>query len=118
MRATVAISLLIACACTSLGQGQHVAAAMAALKAEQAKEGQDCKNTTSQREDNICTGEVAEAADKNMTVFYDNLKAMLGPESQKALDESQAAWLEYRKKACGAVYEFYKDGSIRYAEHA
>lgn len=118
MRVTLAISLIIACASTSLAQDPNVVAALAALKAEQAKEGKDCRNVTSQYEDNICTAEVAKAADKNMTVFYDNLKATLGPESQKALEESQAAWLQYRTKACGAVYEFYKDGSIRYAEHA
>lgn len=118
MRMIVAVSLLIACASASLAQDPHVATAVAALRNEQAKEGQDCKNARSQYEDNVCTAEVAKAADKNMTVFYDNLKALLSPESQEALHESQAAWLEYRSKACGAVYEFHKSGSIRYAEQA
>jgi len=123
VRATMVISLLVAGASVSPAQDfhayqQHVAAAVAALKAEQAKEGKDCTNTKSQYEDNICTAEVVKAADTSLSVFYDNLKAILGRESQKDLQESQTAWLQYRTKACDAIFEFYKDGTIRKAEQA
>jgi uncharacterized protein YecT (DUF1311 family) len=99
-------------------QQQHVAAALAALHAEQAKEGKDCPDVRGQRDEDICTGQVAEAADRNLAIFYDNLKAIIDGEAQKKLQDSQNAWLDYRKKACDAVYEFYKDGTIRNSEQA
>jgi uncharacterized protein YecT (DUF1311 family) len=117
------ISLLGTYASVSLAQNlharqQHVEAAMVALKAEQAKEGKDCANAKSQYEDNVCTAETAKAADSNLSAFYDNLKSILGSENRTDLQESQNAWLQYRTKTCDAVFDFYKDGTIRNAEQA
>ncbi len=94
---------------------KHVAAATAALRAENAKEGKDCVQAHNQREDTICTAEAAQAADKNLIVFFDNLKALLPEQDQAKLQVSQDAWSDYRKKACDAVYAFYEKGSIRYS---
>ena len=121
MRATTVVFLLVACAISCLTQDfqanrRHVAAAVEALKAEQANEEKGCSSARSQYEDTICTARLAKQADTNLSVFYDNLKAILGPPSQKDLQESQAAWLQYRTKACEAIFEFYKDGTIRNAE--
>ncbi len=117
------VAFAIACSTTTVAQEfhaheQHVAAAVAALKSEEAKEGKDCLQARNQYEDTICTGQVAEAADRNLAVFYDNLKAIIGDNAREKLQVSQEAWLDYRKKACEAVFEFYKGGTIRNAEQA
>jgi uncharacterized protein YecT (DUF1311 family) len=97
---------------------QHAVIAISALKAEESKEGKDCSQARDQHEQNICTAEVAEAADRNLALFYDNLKAIIDGDAQKKLQQSQDAWLQYRASACDAVFEFYKDGSIRNSERA
>ena len=116
-------AVAFACSAVAVAQDfkahqQHAAAALVALKTEQAKEGKDCLQAQNQYDDNICTRQVAEAADRNLAVLFDNLKAIVGGDAQKKLQVSQDAWLEYRKKACDAVFEFYKDGTIRKAEQA
>lgn len=118
--AGIALALLAGLSCDVHAQNfedhqKHVAAAMAALKAENAKEGKDCAQAHNQREDTICTGEVAQAADKDLTVFLDNLKALLPEQDQARIQASQDAWSDYRKKACDAVYAFYEKGAIRYS---
>jgi len=82
MRGSMLITLVLA-SVTVFGQDfqarqQHVAAALAALKVEQAKEGHDCAQAKNQYDDTMCTTEVAQAAYKNLATFYDNLKAILG----------------------------------------
>lgn len=123
MRMTVLILLVAMCSSVSLAQNldvrqQHVEAAMAALQAEQAKEGKDCANAKSQYEETVCTAETAKTADTSLSAFYTNLKAILGSENQARLQESQNAWLQYRIKACDAVFELYKGGTIRNSEQA
>jgi len=120
MRVIVLTALVLASAAV-FGQDfqarqHHVAAALAALKMEQAKQGHDCAQAKNQYDDTMCTAEVAQAADKNLATFYDNLKAILGDD--KNLEDSQKAWLEYRKQACDAIYEFYKGGTIRNSAQA
>ncbi len=122
MRATLVISSIFACCLAAASQDfqtrqQHVDAAAAALRAEQAEEGRHCA-AQNQYEDNICSAQSAEAADRNLAVFYQNLKAILAGEAQHTLQASQDAWLDYRKKTCDAVFAFYRDGTIRNAAQA
>lgn len=123
MRMKLHVSLVVACSIALLAQDfkarqQHVTAAVAALNADDAKTGKDCVQAKNQYEGNICTAQVADDADQNFAVFYENLKAIIGDDAQKKLQDSQDAWLDYRKKACDAVLDFYKSGTIRNSEYS
>lgn len=123
MNITLMILGVMACSLASVAQDhevhqRHVAAAAAALKTELAKNGRDCVQAHTQYEDTACTAQTAEAANRSLAIFFDNLKAILPKDAQSTLLNTQKAWSDYRKKACDAIYEFYKDGSIRDSEQA
>ena len=113
----------MACVTASVAQDyqahqQHTTVAAEALKTELAKQGKDCVQARSQFEDTACTAQVVQAADRSFAIFFDNLKAILPVDAQSILQGTQRAWLDYRKKACEAVFEFYKNGTIRNSEQA
>jgi uncharacterized protein YecT (DUF1311 family) len=124
MKVTVMILLTVmACSVASVAQDhevhqRHVATAAAALKTELAKNGKDCVQAHTQYEDTACTAQTAEAANRSLAIFFDNLNSILPKDAQSTLLETQKAWSDYRKKACDAIYEFYRDGSIRDSERA
>ena len=123
MKTMVVISFVMACAAVCTSQDykthhQHVIVAEETLKTELAKQGKDCIQAQSQYEDTACSAQVARAADQSLVVFFENLKAILPSDAQSTLQDTQQAWLNYRKKACEAVFEFYKDGTIRNSEQA
>jgi len=102
---------------TRMSQGAIASAQDAANKAfaaEMAREGKDCPNVNTTLEENECLKTAAETTRANFTAFYDNLKKLisLDPSSVAALDDSQKAWTAYRDKACGAIHEFFRDGTI------
>ena len=94
------------------------AAAWAAFKAEVDKDGKDCAEAKNQYEDTICTAQVAEAADKDLNLFFQYVKSVMTGEDQEKLQASQDAWVGYRKKACDAVYDFFAGGTIRNSAQA
>ena len=75
--------------------------ANAAFGAEMARVGTDCTNVRNQREEDSC--------ERNFSVFYSALESIVGSD---ALYDSEQAWLDYRKKQCVAVFDFFRPGTI------
>jgi uncharacterized protein YecT (DUF1311 family) len=83
--------------------------AKAAFDAEMARVGKDCTNFGSQQADDSCQGEAEAATERNFRAFYSALEGIVG---SSALQDSQQAWLDYRKKQCDAVFDFWRPGTI------
>lgn len=83
--------------------------ANAAFGAEMARVGRDCTNVRNQREEDSCESEAAAGTERNFSVFYSALESIVGSD---ALDDSEQAWLDYRKKQCVAVFDFFRPGTI------
>ena len=84
-------------------------AANAAFAAEQARVGKDCLDARNQREDTACELAAAATTELNLISFYAALQGIVGSD---ALRGSQQAWLNYRKRQCAAIYDFFKGGTI------
>jgi len=116
---TLFFLVVVSMAAASQNAVEHAKTAVAVLRAEMAKEGKKCKGANDQREETTCTAQAASAADHNLSIFFDNLKAIVGHDGAgKELEASQRAWIAYRKTTCDAIFEFYKGGSIRYANQS
>ncbi|HEV2616722.1 MAG TPA: lysozyme inhibitor LprI family protein [Candidatus Acidoferrales bacterium] len=93
--------------CSSTIECQKVA--KVAFDAEMARIGKDCKNVMSQREEDSCQSDAAAATERNFSNFYNALEGIVG---NKVLNESEPAWLNYRKKQCDAILGFFQPGTI------
>ena len=84
-------------------------AAKAAFDKEMARVGKDCTQVRNQRDENDCQSDAAGATERNFAAFYKALEGIIG---NAALSDSQQAWLDYRKKQCDAVFDFWSPGTI------
>lgn len=71
--------------------------------------GKDCINVSNQHDENICEGEAAGGTEQNFAAFYSALEGIVG---SAGLRDSQQAWLDYRKKQCDAIFDFWRPGTI------
>jgi uncharacterized protein YecT (DUF1311 family) len=84
-----------------------------ALTSQLQKEGKDCIGATDNLSDRACISEVAQQTEKNLTTFYQNLRALLDSANRNNLERAQQQWLAYRTSSCNAIGELFHGGSAR-----
>lgn len=79
-----------------------------------------CPDAVTTIEVNACLGAALADVDKEMDRYYDAAVARLKAEDRAPADEAllelaraQAAWRTYRDAECGAVYSYWREGTIR-----
>lgn len=98
------VSAVVQCDSTRPVDCQRVAARV--LAAELARP--ICDRTQNQFEQNMCIGPAVDTTNRNLAAFVTALETIVG---QKAVQESQKAWLDYRKSQCDAVFELISPGT-------
>jgi uncharacterized protein YecT (DUF1311 family) len=75
----------------------------------------DCDNAVTTIEINACIGETVATAEAQLAQYIAKAKTRHVEESSviDLLNQSQHAWLAYRKAHCDAIYDMWSDGSIR-----
>lgn len=80
----------------------------------------DCANAGSTMEQNICAGREVQALEQNLRHYTDTAYKVLreqpdsDPEPLIAeISESETLWKAYVESACGAVYTYWQQGTIR-----
>jgi len=82
-----------------------------------AAEYERCYNAGNTVEINDCLIDEFGKIDLQLNQTYQKTIKGLTADSKKALTEAQRAWIQFRDKECSAVYEFWKEGSIRNTKH-
>lgn len=93
----------------------HQKAANDALQSQFSQEGKDCQDARNNYEDEFCITEIATQTEKDFSIFYENLEAILNlnPTNQKNLEDAQAKWVVYRDATCQAIDNFFQQGTAR-----
>lgn len=83
-----------------------------------------CARSMTDDEINACAVEYSRRADSELGRYLAVARKRLLDEASEAskdalreFDASQAAWVAYRKAECGAVYDWWRDGTVRFAMH-
>ncbi len=75
-------------------------------------EAKPCIDTAMTQYDmNICAGNLAETADKNLNDLYQKIKEQLDSKSLHQFIIAEQAWINYRDEDCKAQYMVYDGGS-------
>ena len=74
-----------------------------------------CPDAETTVEMNQCVRAKIEAAEADLDRYLESARRAIDddPASLAALDRSQTAWTAFREAECAAVYERYRDGTIR-----
>lgn len=81
---------------------------------------QACKNTPTTAEADACIYAEVENAEKQMERYLKTAIQKVNSSNlamQQLIMESQQQWLIYRDKHCDAIYEYWKNGTVRNAMH-
>lgn len=95
---------------------------LAALTAIDAQAGDACDNVVTTLDINKCAQADHQKSDKRLNVAYkDALKRIESrlenlqqrKDTKQGLVDAQRLWVQFRDKDCGAVYDLWRDGTIR-----
>lgn len=75
----------------------------------------DCNNPISTLDVNYCAFKEYQIAESDLKKYFNEAKKSQASNKKvmSLLNKSQKTWLEHREAFCSAVYEMWKDGSIR-----
>ncbi|MGI9104212.1 MAG: lysozyme inhibitor LprI family protein [Terriglobales bacterium] len=113
----IGLALFIACSCWNGAIAQnpleHQKAAQAALQSQLGQDGAGCSSAKTTYDGNVCMANVLSQTERDFTVFYDHLEALLGTDpSSSDFYQAQKLWEDYREASCKAVERFHANGTI------
>ncbi len=73
--------------------------------------GMPCNVPSATAAEAACFGKEARLADRDLNATYAGVQAVLNPQEQNDLLETQRAWLKYRDLTCAAEYHLYGGGT-------
>jgi len=77
----------------------------------------DCDEAVTTLEVNACLAKRVRQSEAVMKAYWLASQAAVadGDSARQGLDEAQGLWRRYRDSQCGAIFEYWKDGTIRTA---
>ena len=74
-----------------------------------------CVDAKTTIEMNQCIFDQVKAAEAELKRYLEESRRRLAgdPKTLAALEESQKAWLAFREAHCGAIYQYWREGTIR-----
>ncbi|HEY2378982.1 MAG TPA: lysozyme inhibitor LprI family protein [Gemmatimonadaceae bacterium] len=64
---------------------------------------------SNQREETACVGAALDTTERNFGAFYGALENFVGGDAVRG---AQTMWLDYRKKQCEGIFNFFRRGTI------